>query len=470
MTLRPKIAIIGGGFTGAVVALNLLRRLPPESAKLAVIEPRAVLGAGLAYSTRDPAHRVNVPASRLLVLTEEPGAFDFWFKASDAAASDPEALLSDGRAYPQRAVFGAYVDGLLRRAAGASCSIPFEHIRSPAIRVDRAVQGFRIFLENGGGVDADVVVLAISHPPPAVPKAFREVSHFPKFISNPWQPGAMDAIGADDHVLIIGTALTTADVISSLKSSGHTGKICAISRRGLVSRMRKMQQTTTYGDFVSPPHCTVVSLLQAVRTTISQAEANGSSWGAVMDALRVQGLEIWSAMPTKEKKRFLRHLRPFWDAHRYQMAPQAAAIIEAESAAGNLKICAARLQSVSVQDAQFRVGLKSRHSSVPWDENFDAVVNCTGPDHASIVETNPVLRSLSAAGLICPDAFGLGLHTDLSARAVGRSLEPSANIFVAGPLARATFGELMGLPQVSLHAALVAQEVVKLVSDQEHSY
>jgi len=465
MTVRSNIAIIGGGFTGAVVALNLLRRLPAKSSKVTVIEPRAVLGAGLAYSTLDPAHRVNVPASRLLVLAEEPGAFDEWFKASEAAASDPEALLPDGRAYPQRALFGAYVDGLLRQAAGAPFANPFEHIQSLAISIDRATRGFRISLDNGGFAEADIVVLAVSHPPPAVPNPFRDVALHPKFVSNPWQPEAMAVIDAADDVLIIGTALTTADVIASLKLSGHTGSICAISRRGLVSRLRKMQQTTAFGDFVSPAHRTVLALLGAVRATIIQAEATGSSWGAVMDALRVQGLEVWSALPPEEKKRFLRHLRPFWDAHRYQMAPQPAAIIESEYAAGNLRICAARIQAASLLGEQFRVRLKSRQADAPSDEYFDAVVNCTGPDHASVVETNPVLRSLSAAGWICPDAFGLGLHTDLSARAISRSLEPSADIFVAGPLARATFGELMGLPQVSQHAALVAQEIAKLVAD-----
>jgi uncharacterized NAD(P)/FAD-binding protein YdhS len=469
MTVRPNIAIIGGGFTGAVVALNLLRRLPTESAKLTIIEPRAVLGAGLAYSTLDPAHRVNVPAARLLVLAEEPGAFDQWFKASEAAVSDPDALLPDGRAYPQRAVFGAYVDGLLRQAAAAPGAIPFEHIQCLAFSVDRAAHGFSIALENGGFVDADIIVLAVSHPPPAVPKPFRDVSSHPKFVSNPWKAGAMAGIGATDHVLIIGTALTAADVIASLKSSGHIGRLRAISRRGLVSRLRKMQQTKTYGDFVSPPHRTVLALLRAVRDTIIRAEASGSTWGAVMDGLRVQGQEVWSALPPSEKKRFLRHLRPFWDAHRYQMAPQPAAIIDAECAAGNLRICAARIQSVSLEGEQFKVTLKSREAGVRTEEKFDAIVNCTGPDHAHVVETNSVLRSLAAAGLICADAFGLGVHTDLSARAVSRTLDPSADIFIAGPLARATFGELMGLPQVSQHAALVAQEVAKQLAEQKLS-
>jgi uncharacterized NAD(P)/FAD-binding protein YdhS len=454
----PHIAIIGGGFSGAAVALNLLRSLPPGRARITIIEPRPLLGGGVAYSSVDPAHRLNVPASRMLVLVEEPGAFEAWFKAS-ALRDDPEAMLADGRIYPRRQAFGRYVNALLTQAGAARPE--FAHLQEQVLGIARHDAGFRITAERRV-LDADIVVLAVSHPPPAVPGPLRAIAGRANFIANPWPDAALAGVAADARVLIIGTALSTADVIASLQAQGHEGKILAVSRRGLVSRLRAMVQTEPFGDFSSAPAATALTLLRRVRRAVAAAEASGSSWGAVMDALRVQGLTVWSALNAEEQSRFLRHLRPFWDVHRYQVAPQLAAITQAQCDAGRLAIRAARILEIRAQGDAFEVRLKFRGSEPVW-ERFDTIINCTGPDHSRVTETNPALASLKAAGLITPDPHGLGVQTDLAARAIDAGGAAQPRLFVSGPLARAAFGELMGLPQVSQHAALVAAEVQKVL-------
>jgi uncharacterized NAD(P)/FAD-binding protein YdhS len=455
---RPHIVIIGGGFSGATVALNLLRKLERPAA-ITVIEPRPLLGGGVAYSSADPAHRLNVPAARMLVLCEEPGAFEAWFKSSGSLAADPEAALEDGRLYPRRAAFGQYVDRQLRSAAAAAPdSLPFRHIQSRAEAVSLEGDGFRIATIDASDLKADILVLAVSHPPPAIPAPLRPIAGAQKFIGNPWTHQALSVISAQDRVLIIGTALSTADVIASLQARGHQGAILAISRRGLVSRLRKMAQAEPYGDFATNPSRSAVSLLQRARKTMAQAEASGSSWGAVIDAMRVQGLIIWSALPRQEKSRVLRHLRTFWDVHRYQVAPQLAAIWQAQCEAGRLSVRAARIEASRLIEGRMQVQIKFRRCEPVW-EDFDAVVNCTGPDHSRVIETNPALAVMCQAGLIAPDPFGLGLQTDLAARALNPAGTANPNLFVAGPLARAAFGELMGLPQVSEHAKLVAEAI-----------
>jgi uncharacterized NAD(P)/FAD-binding protein YdhS len=387
---------------------------------------------------------------------EEPGAFEEWFKAS-ALRDDPEAMLADGRIYPRRQAFGRYVNALL--AAASAAAPAFAHLQEQVLSITRQDAGFRI-TAGRRLLDADIVVLAVSHPPPAIPGPLRAIAGQPNFIANPWPDAALAGVAPDARVLIIGTALSTADVIASLQAQGHGGKILAISRRGLVSRLRGMAQTEPFGDFSSAPSHTALSLLRRVRQTVDAADAAGSSWGAVMDALRVQGLTIWSALNAEEKSRFLRHLRPFWDVHRYQVAPQLAAITQAQCDAGRLAIRAARILDIRPQGPAFEVRLKFRGSAPAW-ERFDTIINCTGPDHSRVTDTNPALASLKAEGLIVSDPHGLGMQTDLAARAIDASGMPQPRLFVSGPLARAAFGELMGLPQVSQHAALVAAEVRK---------
>jgi uncharacterized NAD(P)/FAD-binding protein YdhS len=452
---RCSIAIIGGGFTGAVVALNLLRALKNTAATIAVIEPRAQLGAGLAYSTTDPAHRVNVPAIRLLVAHDEPGAFHNWLESSGALGEDPAAEMPDGRRYPRRGVFGQYVTQRLAREITAPGAPAFTHIQARVQHAEAEAGGFALTLDDGTVLRAEQLVLAVSHPPPALLPVLRPLRGEEKFIENPWQKDIRRIIAPGDRVLIIGTALSTADCIAALDDAGHGGEILAISRRGLVSRERRLTQGGPYGDFSTNPSRTALALLQAVRRAIREAPEFFCCWESVIEAARDQGPAIWAALPERERKRFLRHLRPFWDVHRYQLAPPLGAVIARQSRAGALEILAARITGADVREGRFRITLSRRGAARV--ELFDAVINCTGPDHTRVIETNPALRSLAAAGLLRADVFRLGVDTDINGRPLDEAGQPAQNLFIAGPLARAACGELMGIPQVTDHAALVAR-------------
>jgi uncharacterized NAD(P)/FAD-binding protein YdhS len=48
----------------------------------------------------------------------------------------------------------------------------------------------------------------------------------------------------------------------------------------------------------------------------------------VLDAVRQQGQSIWQALTFADRQRFLRHLRRYWDVHRYRIAPQVAEVLE----------------------------------------------------------------------------------------------------------------------------------------------
>ncbi len=114
MSAEPHIVIIGGGFSGAAVAIELLR-LAPNGVRVTLLEPRQSPGAGVAYSTAEPTHRINVPAARMQLAGDEEGAFDHWYRHQPAFAVDVQALRPDGSVYPQRGQFGRYGAAFCRR-------------------------------------------------------------------------------------------------------------------------------------------------------------------------------------------------------------------------------------------------------------------------------------------------------------------------------------------------------------------
>src|SRR5690606_20060422 len=99
-----RIAIIGGGFTGATIARHLADRGFDSLQEITVFEPRQHLGAGLAYDTEDPSLRLNVAAHRMRAVPGDPGAFVRWLESSRSLAADPESI-SDGGIYARRRDF-----------------------------------------------------------------------------------------------------------------------------------------------------------------------------------------------------------------------------------------------------------------------------------------------------------------------------------------------------------------------------
>lgn len=450
----PAVAIVGGGFSGAAIAFQLTRMLPAGTARIVVFEPRAMLGAGLAYDTGEPAHRINVPASRMSLAPDDPGHFVRWLSADARSHADTEAHLPDGRVFPRRSAFGRYVDAHVRPLVDAG-AIEHARYRVRSVRRDGgrwAVQG------DGDRVDADLVVIATSHPPPSAPAALTGVAGDPGLVPDPLVPGALDAIAPGDSVLILGTGLTMADAVASLDRRGHAGPIMAMSRRGQRSRGHGAWPMQSFGDFAGEPATTTRELLRRVRAAVVLGEAAGMTWHAVFDRLRAQGGPIWQALPTAERRRLVRHLRPFWDTHRFRIAPQVEAVLERRIAEGTLAIVAGSLSGV--ERTEGRLSALFRRRGRPAERRqFDRIVVTTGPGHGALLRSEPYLAELAEAGFLQGDDAQLGIACDAHAHAIGIGGRANPTLMVGGPLARGTFGELMGLPEVSDYARTVAAEI-----------
>jgi uncharacterized NAD(P)/FAD-binding protein YdhS len=283
----------------------------------------------------------------------------------------------------------------------------------------------------------------------------------PAVIANPWVPGVLAEISAEDDVLIIGTGLTMADAVATLAKRGHRGQITAFSRRGQVSRGHAFVQTPFAWFGQNPAPGTALALSRCIRARIEDAKAAGLPWQVVLDDVRGNARKLWDALGRPEQRRLLRHLRSFWDSHRYRVAPQVEQAVKTKQADGSLQVLAASLRRIARHDGRIAVTLHKRLAPPDALLSFkvDRVIVTTGPAHGSVVAGNPVLASLAAAGALRADELGLGIDVDESSRVVRADGTASGTMFVAGPLARARFGELMGLPQVAAQPSAVAGDI-----------
>ena len=218
------VAIIGGGFSGALQAINLLRHQGPRAT---LIERRDVAARGVAYSTAHPDHLLNVRANNMSALPQEPDHFERWLARRHPA-------LAGG--FAPRLVYGDYLAELLddaRRAAPERLAL----IQAEAVDLRRDGDGWRIALGDGGTIAADAVILAPGNLPPHIPAGIAPDALPPGcFAAEPWSGDIADGLTDNDQILVIGTGLTMIDIALLLDARGFGGRIIALSRRGLTPR------------------------------------------------------------------------------------------------------------------------------------------------------------------------------------------------------------------------------------------
>jgi uncharacterized NAD(P)/FAD-binding protein YdhS len=333
-------------------------------------------------------------------------------------------------------------------------AVRIRHVRDRAVGLARDGAGWRVKLAGGDTLGAGLVVLAVSHPMPALPAALDALRGDPRLVDNPWGATALRDVAPDDAVLIIGTGLTMADLVASLLARGHRGTITAVSRHGRLPRGHAMAESEAWEGFVGSPPATALELLRAVRRALA---VPGQSWQAVVRGLTRDGQAIWAGLPMAERRRFLRHLRPLWDPHRYRVAPQIGDVLEAALASGQLLVLAATPVAAEA-GARLAVTIRPRGTEARQVLPAGRLLLATGPAHGAAIATNTLLAEAAAAGLLQGDPLGLGIAVDARSRVLDAAGAPQPTLFVAGPLARGTFGELVGLPQVTEHSVAVAAE------------
>ncbi|HEY6123818.1 MAG TPA: FAD/NAD(P)-binding protein [Steroidobacteraceae bacterium] len=467
-----RVAIIGAGFSGTALAIQLLREaastVSRRSLRIELIDPRPEIGAGVAYATRDYPYPLNVAAGQMSVDGKRPGDFLDYLKSQGihAAASD----------YLPRQVYGDYLRARFEEARTAAPShVEVVHHRASAWQLRRNDGRWVLWLDNGSAVAANDVVLALGNPPPATPPELAHLVYNDRFIRDPWSIGnlANQEIGS---VLLVGSGLTMIDAALRLAAlRPRVRHIHVLSRHGLMPQSQASDPLPAIKPNVSraldAARGSTRRLVSAFRALTRSVDDAGGDWREVLALARSQLVSQWQALDHTQRGRFLRHARAAWEVNRHRVPAGPLGAVRNLSRSGVLDVHAGRLEKVNALDDALEVIWRPRGATRARAWLVDRIVNCTGPDCRVDRLTDPLVQSLLSSGVICPDPLSLGILIDARGQPISRDGAPVDRLYYLGPWLRARDWEATAVPELREHAAALARSLAhrNLVESQRRN-
>jgi uncharacterized NAD(P)/FAD-binding protein YdhS len=350
--VATNVLIVGGGASGVLLAIHLLRD-GADAFHVTILERRPSLGAGVAYATNQPDHLLNVRASNMSAFPDDPGHFAHWLQGQDAAG---QAGSYGPDSFAPRNRYRDYLGSLLEPLIADGRLL---HIQAEAIAVLDTKAGVEIASSDGARHFGGIAVIATGNEGPGLtvePWRFEG-----------WTDGGHPDLAPDAPVVVVGTGLTMVDRVLSLLQNGHVGNITAVSRRGLPPQVHRPGTAQAIDAEAIPFGQSASHLTAWMRQRTRAAERMGLDWRSVVDAMRPHTQTLWHQLPLAERRRFLRHARPYWDVHRHRIAPDAARQLEMAKQRGQLQIIAAHVAEFVPQDTGVEVRIARRGAGTERD-------------------------------------------------------------------------------------------------------
>ncbi len=448
--VKRPIAVIGAGFSGTIAALHLLKRLPPDQPVL-LCERAPEFARGVAYSTGENDHLLNVRATNMSALADEPQHFSEWLKRRP---SQDGLYETEAGVFASRGLYGQYLRSILdfamRETAGhAQLRLMPDDVVDVIAGPDG---GFELICAGGSKLDVAGVVLAVGNLPP-------EENPDPRICANPWGDKAWRALSGDLPVLIVGTGLTMVDMVLALRRRGFDGKIVAMSRGGLLPTRHAPTGTWPTPRFTLAEEQSLSLLMARLRDEVFAAAEQGYDWRAVIDSMRPVTASLWSRLPLPERRRFLRHARRYWDVHRHRMAPPHADAIADMQKTGSLQVLAGRIRTLETGPDSVKVHYRPRGAATDEIMPVQRVIMASGLEHIDRTR-DPLMQRLLDRGLIRVDSQGLGLDVTDGLNVVRGDGTTAERIWALGPIVRGVFWECVAVPDIRVQASHVAVSVV----------
>ena len=453
-----SIAIIGGGFSGVMTAVNLAR-LSRRPLQLTLINQHRPSGRGVAYSSRRVEHLLNVAARNMSAFPELPDHFVQWLRTRSEFDPVPEIELRER--FVPRMIYGDYLRALMHQQLQSPADptlVRTTFIEAEAVDVTPNGNSAAVLLADGRRVEANHIVLATGNEAPAGFPGADNLRDHPAWVGNPWLAWEHRMPVSGGTVVLLGTGLSTVDAIVTLRALGWQGLVHAVSRNGWLphSHFRGIE----YPDF--PPAGVdlgtlgLKELLALVEQHCARLREKGANPAIVVDKMRPHTQRIWRSLSFEDRWEFARGHAARWNVLRHRIAPEIFAQVTTAQLTGQLRVHAAGIERVEAAGKQVRVHLSGGQAFAG-----DLVINGTGPQTKFGATSSVLLGNLLRSGLVAPDDMEMGVRVDVDHTVIESDGQRSKILLALGPLLRGTLWETIAVPELRVQARRVAETLLK---------
>lgn len=443
MSSPTTVAVIGAGASGTLAAAHLARTAArtDRAAKLLLIDTGQP-GTGLAYSTADPRHRLNVPAKGMSAWPDDPDHFVRWVHRH-VACDFPET------GFAPRLHYARYLADVLDEALAAATDVCVERVSQRATSLSQIGEHYRVSLTDGTSLVADAAVLALGHGSPSVSWAPGELRAAHQFVANPWRTETEPQLNPGDEIVLVGAGLTAADM--AVRWGQRNLRVHVVSRHGMLPLPHATNPSPPAATHSGPLPTTLAGCRRFVFAAIRAADGD---WRRAVDGLRPITGDLWRGLGPDERAAFLRAAVRRWDRVRHRVDPAMHEWLEQQRANGSLLVHAGTVTTAERRGRTVRVALSDGTVI-----DAAAVLNCTGACAGVNDATDPLITDLLTTGLAQADPLHLGFATDGAGRIVSVSGRRPA-VWTIGPLRRGELWESTAIPEIRQQAATLASQVL----------
>jgi uncharacterized NAD(P)/FAD-binding protein YdhS len=395
------IAIIGAGFSGVLTLAQLIKQ-SKEPLKIAVFS-RSNTTRGVAYSTQDYHHLLNVPAHNMSAFPDEPDHFLNWL----ASRNDTKHYQRSD--FVPRRIYGEYL-GDIFAAAKTQQKHTVQVIEDEVASIDVE----HVITTTKGTFPARHIILATGNEAAQTKSTGSTIT--------PWELLTHPLPADNESVVILGAGLTGVDAFLTLRARGFKGKIYLVSRSGRIpqSHLKDPQKYTWPGD--------VPTKLSVLLHQLKQNATAHGRWQEVVDSLRPHLQTIWKQQTVKMRRSFLTKYFGLWNIHRHRMAPQIWEQLQSDT---NLEILATRKMPLPAAAL---------------------TIHCIGQEYRTKTLRNPLIQQMLRDGLMVEHESGFGVKASGFSVGIG--------IYAIGPLLIGELLETTAVPELRVQAQAIAQQLL----------